>query len=187
MYLSATVLDLRHRAGLQTGEAFQSHFLSPQPAVDVSSASTPVLPIRPAQPNYLRHQDLGFGLSESAATAAQIKAPAMSSATPAWSSAAAPGEQTPARSVHRPPAARTVHADKQQSHPLRGRPRGWWQANGEISQGTNIRATFPLLAAHYGSDLRASGLISVAGGTSGLHINYLMNVALFSVHESFMT
>jgi len=31
-----------------------------------------------------------------------------------------------------------------------------------------------------------SELISVAGGTSGLHINYPMNAALFSVHESFM-
>lgn len=71
--------------------------------------------------------------------------------------------------------------------PLHRPPRGWWQPNGEISQGRNIRASFPLLAAHYGSDLWGSGLISVAGGNSGLHINYLMNAALFSVHESFMT
>lgn len=97
------------------------------------------------------------------------------------------GEQTPAKPVHQLLAARMVHADKQHNHPLHWRPRGWWQANGKILQGINIRASFPLLAAHYGSDLWGSGLLSVAGGTSGFHINYLMNVTLFSVHESFMT
>lgn len=64
---------------------------------------------------------------------------------------------------------------------------GLCQANGDTAPGSTSRASLPLPEAHSSSDLRASGLVSVAAGTSGLHINYLMNVALFSVHESFMT
>lgn len=79
-----------------------------------------------------------------------------------------------------------VHGGNGHKHPQCWGARGWWQPDGKTSQGINTRASFPPLAALYSPDLQGSGLFSVAGGMSGLHINYPMNVALFSVHESFM-
>lgn len=131
----------------------------------------------PPQPSHGGNKDFGVWISVRSAVTTQIKAPAVSSAP----TEAAPREQTQQRlcsSCWQPGRPTLMGSVTPAALP----PRGWCQANEDTAQGSTSRASFPLREAHCSSDLRGSGLISVAGGTSGLHINYLMNVALFSVH-----
>lgn len=139
---------------------------------ELSQQSHVPLPLRTAQSWW--EQGFWRWISVSSATTAQIKAPAVGSAP----TEAAPGEQ----SCWQPGRSQSSALQPPPALPPRAEPAWWGHSPGQHQQ-----SILPLPEAQYSSDPRASGLVSVAGGTSGLHINYLMNVALFSVHESFMT
>lgn len=146
--------------------------MPPKPLSIPINCNMSAQPACPQPPRW--HWMWRFWLSVSAAITAPTKAPAASSA---------PQKSACQMDVH---PGWSMVSDKGHEHPRCCGARGWWQPDGKTSQGINTRASFPPLAALYSSDLQGTGLFSVAGGMSGLHINYPMNVALFSVHESFM-